>query len=92
MDQIYKVLIIDDEVDSFCNDEKVIKCRQERVELIKAHNISEFEAYLRNCDGYVDAIITDVNFSAGVEWLSIIIIKSSLKKIIPIIIKCLKIK
>lgn len=65
MDQIYKVLIIDDEVDSFCNDEKVKKCRQERVELIKAHNISEFEAYLRNCDGYVDAIITDVNFSAG---------------------------
>ena len=56
MDQIYKVLIIDDEVDSFCNDEKVIKCRQERVELIKAHNISEFEAYLRNCDGYVDAL------------------------------------
>ena len=70
MNQKYKVIIVDDEVDTFCNDEKIAKCSSEGVEMIKAHNIGEFEEHLRNFDGYVDAIITDVNFSAGEDGIA----------------------
>ena len=70
MSQKYKVIIIDDEVDTFCNDEKVSKCLSEGVELIRAHNIGEFEEHLHNYDGYIDAVITDVNFSAGEDGIA----------------------
>lgn len=70
MRQKYKVIIIDDEVDTFCNDEKVSKCLSEGVELIRAHNIGEFEEHLHNYDGYIDAVITDVNFSAGEDGIA----------------------
>lgn len=65
MSNIYKVIIIDDEVDTFCNTDKIEKCLTERIDLIKAHNIKELESHLNNFGGYVDAIITDVNFNAG---------------------------
>lgn len=70
MSQKYKVIIIDDEVDTFCNDEKVSKCLSEGVELIRVHNIGEFEEHLHNYDGYIDAVITDVNFSAGEDGIA----------------------
>ena len=70
MGQIYKVIVIDDEVDTLCNDEKIARCLVEGVEIIKAHNIGELEESLRNFDGYVDAIITDVNFSAGEDGIA----------------------
>ena len=70
MKQIYKVIFIDDEVDVLCDDEKISRCLIEGVEIIKAHNIGELEESLRNFDGYVDAIVTGVNFSSGDDGIA----------------------
>lgn len=63
MNRNYKVIIIDDEVDTFCDEDKLNYCQSEGVEMLKANNIGELEKLLKAYEGWIDAIITDFNFS-----------------------------
>lgn len=66
----YKVILIDDEVDVFCTEERVARCLEEGVELMRAHNIGELTRLLELYDGQVDALITGVNFGAGEDGVA----------------------
>ena len=64
MDNIYRFIWADDEIDALLDENSKALLAKQHVEVVKCNNAAMLEEKLRNVNYRIDAVIVDANFTA----------------------------